>query len=190
MIYLIVPFAGGIYQGGSVLHGLGWLLSAIGGADLNPSAVIVTDLSFLWAARFWHQLLLVCLLLAVTCVIAALGQQWLQRRWESRSIATKATRTEAVPGTRIGGEATNSVRPDTSVANRASDAAATCSICYESYDGNARCPRILSCGHTYCQHCLTQMRQLKRKIECPMHCKDREPVDSVTSLVKNYALLP
>ena len=174
-----------------MLHMLGWVLSLIGGADHKSSDLLVTNRSAFWNGKFWQQFLQYGLLSAVTYVIVLLGQQWWKRRMESASkpIASKSHR-------RLSGEGTSAVRSDIPAAIAPSvppaevSATSTCAICYESYDSASRCPRILSCGHTYCQQCLTNIRKLKRKIECPLHCKDREPVDEVTALVKNYAVVP
>eukprot|EP00052_Salpingoeca_macrocollata_P029031 m.288446 g.288446 ORF g.288446 m.288446 type:complete len:57 (-) comp22936_c1_seq6:114-284(-) len=32
-----------------------------------------------------------------------------------------------------------------------------CTVCTESYDRGARCPRLLACGHTFCSECLGQL---------------------------------
>ena len=72
-----------------------------------------------------------------------------------------------------------------------------CSVCFEPYGPDKVVPRILSCGHTYCERCLSLMLQLLlatsssgKKLECP-YCKTKckVPSGAVTRLPKNYALL-
>ena len=46
-----------------------------------------------------------------------------------------------------------------------------CDICLTEWDPNKRIPRLLSCGHTFCQECLKQMfnkcKKEKKKFQCP-----------------------
>ena len=64
-----------------------------------------------------------------------------------------------------------------------------CSLCYERYDDNKRCPRILSnCGHTFCTHCLEQLLK-DGTITCPQDRKDVKVTAGVGGLPKNFALL-
>ena len=64
-----------------------------------------------------------------------------------------------------------------------------CSLCYERYDDNKRCPRLLSnCGHTFCTHCLEQLLK-DGTISCPQDRKDIHVTAGVGGLPKNFALL-
>ena len=64
-----------------------------------------------------------------------------------------------------------------------------CSLCYERYDDNKRCPRLLSnCGHTFCTHCLEQLLK-DGSITCPQDRKDVHVTAGVGGLPKNFALL-
>ena len=64
-----------------------------------------------------------------------------------------------------------------------------CSLCYERYDDNKRCPRLLSnCGHTFCTHCLEQLLK-DGTISCPQDRKDIHVTAGVVGLPKNFALL-
>ena len=63
-----------------------------------------------------------------------------------------------------------------------------CSICYEHYDDQSKCPRLLSCGHSFCSRCLERLLR-GNTIDCP---KCRNPVvvpSGVDGLLKNFALL-
>ena len=66
----------------------------------------------------------------------------------------------------------------------------TCLICYLPYDDTeALTPRLLHCGHTFCQSCLGKLSK-GSSIECPL---DRDPTSiqngGVSGLKKNYALI-
>ena len=64
-----------------------------------------------------------------------------------------------------------------------------CSLCYERYDDNKRCPRLLSnCGHTFCTHCLEQLLK-DGTISCPQDRKNIHVTAGVVELPKNFALL-
>ena len=64
-----------------------------------------------------------------------------------------------------------------------------CSLCYERYDDNKRCPRLLSnCGHTFCTHCLEQLLK-DGSITCPQDRKDVHVTAGLGGLPKNFALL-
>ena len=64
-----------------------------------------------------------------------------------------------------------------------------CSLCYERYDDNKRCPRLLSnCGHTFCTHCLQQLLK-DGTISCPQDRKNIHVTAGVVELPKNFALL-
>ena len=63
-----------------------------------------------------------------------------------------------------------------------------CSICYEGYNDEKKCPRLLSCGHSFCSSCLERLLH-GNTIDCPT-C--RNPVGvfaGVHGLLKNFALL-
>ena len=63
-----------------------------------------------------------------------------------------------------------------------------CSICYEHYNDQSKCPRLLSCGHSFCSRCLERLLR-GNTIDCP---KCRNPVavpSGVHGLSKNFALL-
>ena len=63
-----------------------------------------------------------------------------------------------------------------------------CSICLEGYNDKEKCPRMLSCGHSFCSRCLERLLR-GNTIDCP---KCRNPVavpSGVHSLSKNFALL-
>jgi len=62
-----------------------------------------------------------------------------------------------------------------------------CAICQEAFDTHERTPRMLPCGHTYCQHCLAGLFA-RPPVLCP---EDRSavPVESVADLAKNFSLL-
>ena len=52
-----------------------------------------------------------------------------------------------------------------------------CSICFFQYDKVNKVPRILRCGHTFCQTCLEEIKMpLKHAITCP-NC--RVPTENV-----------
>ena len=70
-----------------------------------------------------------------------------------------------------------------------SEEALECSLCYERYDDNKRCPRLLSnCGHTFCTHCLEQLLK-DGTITCPQDRKNVKVTAGVGGLPKNFALL-
>ena len=63
-----------------------------------------------------------------------------------------------------------------------------CSICLEGYNDKEKCPRMLSCGHSFCSRCLERLLR-GNTINCP---KCRNPVavpSGVHGLLKNFALL-
>ena len=63
-----------------------------------------------------------------------------------------------------------------------------CPICCEQFNESDRCPRMLSCGHTFCSSCLERLLH-GNTIDCPT-CKTTVNVTSgVAGLVKNFALL-
>ena len=63
-----------------------------------------------------------------------------------------------------------------------------CSICFERFNDENKCPRMLSCGHSFCSCCLERLLR-GNTIDCP---KCRNPVAvpyGVHGLLKNFALL-
>ena len=63
-----------------------------------------------------------------------------------------------------------------------------CSICFERFNDENKCPRLLSCGHSFCSCCLERLLH-GNTIDCP---KCRNPVavpSGVHGLLKNFALL-
>ena len=63
-----------------------------------------------------------------------------------------------------------------------------CSICFERYNDENKCPRLLSYGHSFCSCCLERLLR-GNTIDCP---KCRNPVavpSGVHGLLKNFALL-
>ena len=63
-----------------------------------------------------------------------------------------------------------------------------CSICFERFNDKEKCPRMLSCGHSFCSRCLERLLR-GNTIDCP---KCRNPVavpSGVHGLLKNFALL-
>ena len=66
-----------------------------------------------------------------------------------------------------------------------------CLVCREVYDDQNLCPRILSCGHSFCTRCLDRLFTEERdKFRCPT-CRVEVNVsqDGVVGLPKNFALL-
>ena len=71
-----------------------------------------------------------------------------------------------------------------------------CDICLTEWDPNKRIPRLLSCGHTFCQECLKQMfnkcKKEKKKFQCPTCNTIQDNLyeeKDILSLIKNYNLL-
>ena len=66
-----------------------------------------------------------------------------------------------------------------------------CVVCREGYDDQNLCPRILSCGHSFCTRCLDRLFTEERdRFRCPT-CRVEVNVsqDGVVGLPKNFALL-
>ena len=71
-----------------------------------------------------------------------------------------------------------------------------CDICLTEWDPNKRIPRLLSCGHTFCQECLIRMLQKSKKekknFQCPTCNTIQENLTDekdILKLIKNYNLL-
>ena len=63
-----------------------------------------------------------------------------------------------------------------------------CPICCESYNDRNKCPRMLSCGHSFCSSCLQALLH-GNTINCPI-CRNPSVVPSgIQRLLKNFALL-
>ena len=63
-----------------------------------------------------------------------------------------------------------------------------CSICFERYNDENKCPRMLSFGHSFCSSCLKRLLR-GNTIDCPK-CRNLVAVPSgVHGLLKNFALL-
>ena len=62
----------------------------------------------------------------------------------------------------------------------------TCPICFDVYNDKMRIPRILTCGHTFCQHCLMDLRT-SNILTCPT-CRSYFSPD-VKQLIKNFTIL-
>jgi hypothetical protein len=64
-----------------------------------------------------------------------------------------------------------------------------CSICMETYNDSDRTPRVLSCGHSFCQETIQQLVK-SDKVQCPKCRATTKLIDgSVTSLPKNFDFL-
>ena len=71
-----------------------------------------------------------------------------------------------------------------------------CDVCLLEWDSSKRIPRLLSCGHTFCQECLVSIVNkvsLQNKcFTCPT-CQNEEQnihsANDITNLVKNFNLL-
>ena len=61
-----------------------------------------------------------------------------------------------------------------------------CPICYETYNDKDKIPRILLCGHTFCQVCLMDLRT-SNILTCPTCRKFFSP--EVKSLIRNFTIL-
>ena len=63
-----------------------------------------------------------------------------------------------------------------------------CSICFERFNDENKCPRMLSCGHSFCSCCLERLLR-DNTIDCSQ-CRNPVVVPSgVHGLSKNFALL-
>jgi hypothetical protein len=62
----------------------------------------------------------------------------------------------------------------------------TCPICFDHYNDKDKVPRILPCGHTFCQSCLMDLRT-SNILTCPTCRKYFAP--DVKQLIKNFTIL-
>ena len=62
-----------------------------------------------------------------------------------------------------------------------------CPICSEVFNEAINCPRLLACGHTCCEECLSQVIS-DTQIMCPT-CRTISVSPSPSSLPKNYIVL-
>jgi hypothetical protein len=61
-----------------------------------------------------------------------------------------------------------------------------CSICFFQYDKTHKVPRILRCGHTFCQTCLEEIKlPNKQSIQCPNCRVQTENVICTKNLPEN-----
>jgi len=69
-----------------------------------------------------------------------------------------------------------------------------CPLCYDCFNLALKTPRQLTCGHSICELCLTDLRSLSKVLTCPL-CKyvladEKTLIDpQLTSFPKNYALI-
>ena len=63
-----------------------------------------------------------------------------------------------------------------------------CQICAFPYDKNLKIPRILPCGHTFCETCLEEIRRQRGpemvSIQCP-NCRNVTQIVSIGNLPEN-----
>lgn len=59
-----------------------------------------------------------------------------------------------------------------------------CTICHECYDTKLKVPKVLSCGHTFCNACLVEL-ETEDCVPCPLRCEPR----SHRPLPTNFALV-
>lgn len=71
-----------------------------------------------------------------------------------------------------------------------------CDVCLLEWDSSKRIPRLLSCGHTFCQECLVSIAKKvslqNRSFTCPTCQNEEQSIqseDDITNLVKNFNLL-
>ena len=78
---------------------------------------------------------------------------------------------------------------DTASGQRAMSRSLECSICLEVYNPPNKLPKTLSCGHTFCSQCLTNILQ-SSKVQCSK-CRQVTTVaqDNVTDLPTNFAII-
>jgi hypothetical protein len=65
-----------------------------------------------------------------------------------------------------------------------------CPLCCDSFDQATKIPRILPCGHTFCELCICAISKQSLSdisVECP-HCRCITSIKSTADLPKNYFL--
>ncbi|XP_034020381.1 RING finger protein 227 isoform X2 [Thalassophryne amazonica] len=72
-----------------------------------------------------------------------------------------------------------------------------CGVCYRLYNGGARCPRELSCGHSFCERCLRALCHPAAaaddasspacRIDCPL-CRRATSVSQLDNIKKELRL--
>uniref|UniRef100_A0A914UTN5 RING-type domain-containing protein n=1 Tax=Plectus sambesii TaxID=2011161 RepID=A0A914UTN5_9BILA len=65
---------------------------------------------------------------------------------------------------------------------------AICGICFEHYDSNNVIPKQLTCGHSLCSACATQIAEDKNYVQCP-DCRQQTSLRASGHLPTNYGLL-
>lgn len=70
---------------------------------------------------------------------------------------------------------------------------AECTLCFNTYEEEleARVPRLLPCGHTFCNECLGTLALGRSALECPNRCGCSAPLggQGVSSFPRNFALI-
>lgn len=61
-----------------------------------------------------------------------------------------------------------------------------CAICHDRFNERERVPRVLTCGHTFCQRCLVDLKKCNILL-CPT-CRQYFTPD-IKSLTKNFVIL-
>ena len=62
----------------------------------------------------------------------------------------------------------------------------TCDICFNDFNEGNRCPRILSCGHTFCHGCIQKL--IEEKSTCPKCSGKIEYEEAIKALVNFFVL--
>ncbi|XP_037776336.1 E3 ubiquitin-protein ligase TRIM7-like [Penaeus monodon] len=66
---------------------------------------------------------------------------------------------------------------------------AICQVCFTCYDSEAKRPKILPCGHTFCSQCLLNITERNYgSIVCPL-CKRKTVVTDLSQLTTNFSIL-
>uniref|UniRef100_A0A1I8EEI9 RING-type domain-containing protein n=1 Tax=Wuchereria bancrofti TaxID=6293 RepID=A0A1I8EEI9_WUCBA len=64
-----------------------------------------------------------------------------------------------------------------------------CQICFEPFKQNIRIPKLLPCGHSFCNDCITALKFNSICIcKCPI-CRHSFPLRYDTKFPTNYSLL-
>ena len=64
----------------------------------------------------------------------------------------------------------------------------SCNICCKPYDCDARTPRVLLCGHTFCQSCLKHILSESNNCMCP-NCRKNIATTSVDEIAVNHFIV-